>query len=144
MGSSFDLLNHKSMLRRCDGIVEKLRRDWTNEITACVTMTWCSEPLKADDSSKIINDTVIMELPLNQEEWWPLMIKLIVKTKALGILLIRFWHDETKIIFESPWGSRSWSMKTERHGDTKALSRPIVLDDVEAIGLLWNKNKATA
>lgn len=141
--TTVDVLLHRAMLRRCDGIVEKLRGQWDKEMTAYVAMTWVAEPIQ-DDEGKSINDKVILELPNNKEEWWPLLIKLITRTKAFGLLLVQFQHDTAKVIFESPFGSRSWSMHLERHGDTKTLSRPTVLDDVESIGLLWNKKQAIA
>lgn len=111
-------------------------------MTAGAAIAFCAKPIK-DDVGRIINDTVFLELPPNKSEWQELLMKLIVRTSAIAVVVVDFRFDQVKAIFETPLGSRAWTMKPERHGDTKMLSKPIVLDDVESSGLLWTA-RATA
>jgi hypothetical protein len=132
---------HAGLVKKCDGIVEDLRKAWAGESDS-TAIVWPGEDV-LDDKGNPIADTVLLELPDDRKTWRNLLDQLVTRTSAFGLLVVDRRDDMLKVIFESPKGSRSWTLKKERHGDVSVLNSPTVLDDVESAGLLW-KPRATA
>lgn len=140
MGTSFtptDQVIHDELQRRCGSMVARIRREWkTTDPLEAVAMTWVSEEV-VDDQGHPINDTVFLELPLDKTKWHDALEQLVKRTRAFALLVIDRQADEVKATLESRLGTRTWRLKKERHGDLDVLSRPIVHNNVESMGLLW-------
>jgi len=127
---------HAGLVDKCTRIVRELRDSWKQDQLDSTAIAWAGEDLQ-DDFGRLINDAVVLELPADRARWRPVLQKLVERTKAFGLLLVDRTEDGFTASFESPHGSRKWTLKKERHGDVTVLSSPTVVDDVEAIGLLW-------
>lgn len=133
---------HDGLLKKCDGMVSELRRNYKREKDS-TAIAWVSRDIR-DDAGNTINDFVLLELPEDRTGWMDILLQLIQKTDAFALLVVDRQQPGLKVVFESRFGARSWTLKEERHGDVDVLSKPIVLDDVESIGLLWTSSRGEA
>lgn len=130
---------HAGLVDRCARIVQEARNHWSQDQTDSTVVVWAGEDI-ADDFGHLINDAILLELPADRGRWKTILTTLVNRTKAFGLLLIDRTEDGFTASFETPHGSRKWVLKKERHGDVTVLSNPIILDDVEATGLLWSSS----
>lgn len=135
---------HDGIIHQIEVMVEEFRNLWVQKRGRInsFAITWVSEPIETPTG--VINDKVTFELPLDRPRWKALLVELVEKSKAYGVLLVDVREDSVRAIAETPHGSRCWYMTPVSRGDYKALSRPSPLDNVEELGLLWSKNQGTS
>ena len=128
---------HERLLLGCTDLIDSMRYTWCESSPEeNVAMTWTGTEIQ-DDHGHPINDRVLLVMPDNRDEWDSVLAQLIERTEAFALLLIQRNSERLQVLFESPYGTRLWRLKKERHGDTSVLGRPAVFDNVETTGLLW-------
>ena len=133
---------HDGLLDVAQKVVDKACELWESQKLTAHAMTWPSSVVKGDDGI-LLDRAIIMQMP-KREEWKKALVALVDRTQAYGLLLLEPKEKEISVKFESPHGSRTWSIPIERHGDRNCLGDQRVKDDVECIGLLWSPSQGTA
>jgi len=139
-----ELFIHKTLLVEAEAMTEYIYEAWkeTKGHLPCLGFAWPSEHLHTKEGIiKHLVTTTFQSSPTNRAQELRDFVRL---SKAYALFVIEQHDDYVKAIFESMHGSRAWTLKIARHGDSKVLSRPTVSDDLESIGLLWKKNGGSA
>jgi hypothetical protein len=105
--------------------------------------TWPAEEVLSDDG-KTIGGICQCLLPSERSRWFTTMKRMATRTKAYGILLVDPTPKEVKLIFETMHGTRAWTIPIKRFGDVDVLGAVRAQDNVENIGLLWNRAQASS
>ena len=106
-------------------------------------VSWLEKPLTADDG-QVITHFVLVELGTDRQVWHAKFVELLERTHPYALLLVEQTDKEVIATFESRHGSRSWRYPINDHGGTRVLGAPMVRDDVDSIGILWQKAEARA
>lgn len=129
---------HDELARRAARIVEEVRDDWKkNQRTAPLAVTWPETAVQTDDGSSVAGAVLCHLPPLTHAQQQDVLKRMIEKTKAYGLVLVRPNDDFIDVLFETHHGARAWRMQLERHGDVTVCLDPVVRDDAECVGLLW-------
>jgi hypothetical protein len=136
---------HDGLIRTAEAGVHGLYEHWKREhkIDAFV-VTWPAEAV-LDDHGKTLSDTCVFELQdSTKPEWQILMLKLVQRTKAYGILFVEQRTSDIRAIFETKHGAKCWTIPIARSGDASILKKAEVTVDRENLGLLWRPKMGEA
>lgn len=104
---------------------------------------WPAEKI-LDDNGVPLEDACVKELPRDRNSWSQEMTEFARKVKAYALMLAEKKDGSLLVIFESPHGTRSWTIPIHKSGDREVLGRKVVEDDKHSIGLLWKPNRGTS
>ena len=129
---------HDDLANRAARIADEVREDWKkNHQVAPFAVTWPETSLRSDDGGSV-EGAVLCRLPqLTHAQQHDVLKRMVEKTKAYGLVLVRPSIDRISVLFETRHGARAWTMQLERHGDVTVCMDPVVANDGECVGLLW-------
>ena len=135
---------HDVLLERSENLVKKIQDDWkAGNKPFPLLITWPAETITSRDG-KPIDNVCLCYMGKDKQTWTSTMHGMVARTRAYGMLLVDPGPKEVKLIFETTHGTRAWTIPVERHGDVDVLGAVQRQDDVECIGLLWNRKKASS
>lgn len=136
---------HDNLIQVAEAGIKGLYKYWKkNHKIDPFIVTWPSKTL-SDDNGQQINDVCVMELPKNDKgSWQKLMLDVVAKTHAYGILLVEQRDMDVRAIFETKHGSKCWTLPIIRSGDIPVLKKPESTINRENLGLLWRNNVGQA
>lgn len=132
---------HDNLLERCERLIAKYRELWAQGDKAePAIFTWPSEVLHADDSGTPVNDICCCKLDADRNKWPDTIRGVAERTKAFAVLVMDPRETEVRFLFESPKGTRAWTIPIQRHGDVSVLGKVRREDGAARTGLLWKTN----
>ena len=132
---------HQGLLVEAEAMVKHLYAVWKKDKKVPrLAFSWPAEEIKADDGS-LIDRMVSLEVPEEPVVRVQALRTLAIRTKAYGLFVIEPEAEQIRVVFETPHGTRSWTISIQVRGDRKALGRPVVRDNTDTIGLLWSRHR---
>lgn len=128
---------HDELLRRAEAAVAQLTTLWKkHRLIEASILIWPADTVRTDDGQPH-EGLIYGELPPETER--PAYLKKVAERwKPYALLVIEQKGSLVKAIFESPHGTRTWTMSIAKHGDVRVLGTAKIQDDVESLGLLWS------
>lgn len=129
---------HDSLLKAAEEVLEVVRARWNKEGKVdAFAIAWPAEAVAADGGEPIEGPCLAVLEPLATEKRQASLKQFAQRTNAYALLLIeQRAQAEVHAVFESPHGSRTWTIRLERHGDRWVAKRPIVESGGESLGLI--------
>lgn len=132
------------LVRWADGSIKAIYDIWKRKRSIdAFFLSWPAVPVKTHDGG-MLDDICRLELPQDKGEWPGLFRDAVRLTKPFAILLCEQREQDVRLIIESEYGTRSWTLPIQRRGDIVILGKADVKTDVENIGLLWSSKMAQA
>lgn len=139
-----ELFIHDELLKVAASGVDGIYEVWKSAGSLnSFVIGWPSERLLGDDGTPL-EDAVVKELPDDRSSWSQELTEFAARTKAYALMLAEKKRERILVIFESPHGTRSWTIPIHRSGDREVLGSKQVADDTHSIGLLWNRRRGTS
>lgn len=98
-------------------------------------LIWVKDAVKTTDGADFTG-VVFTPLPEATGERWGAIANAVEKCGGFAILVTEQLDDRVRMIFESPHGTRTWSIPIKDHGGVQVLGVPTTADDVELVGVL--------
>jgi len=91
-----------------------------------------------------LENAVDARLPTDPDKWPGHMRKAIEKLGAMACMLVEQRENDVRVLFESPYGTCSWTLPIERRGDVTRLGKPKKKKNEDSLGFFWSPRKAEA
>ena len=121
--------------------VKDIHRQWkVKRSIEPFAIVWPAQPI-LDSQGITVKGACSIDLPRDTAAWSETLRQLVHMTEAYALLLVEQRDTDIQVILESHHGTRSWTIPIRQSGDVRVLGDPIVQDNTNRIGILWESRR---
>lgn len=132
---------HEELLKVAENMVQVFDHVWVAKKPQAAAFFWPAEAAVGTDGAHINKGIWVKLEDIPQSEWSDALRQSVRLAPPRAVMLIEPRAKDVLIVFETSFGSRSWTLPIEIHGDVRVLGPPAVVDDRDSVGLLWSPQR---